>query len=209
MIPTFPVLLEPTPTTLMSPASSSLVASSKPPSVMTTMFCRFLALASSWSARSRRASSTASLTRVGPSVGAILSSSSRRVRWWPVIPHRTVGCVPAAMMAISSRNRRPSIKASASSFARTRRVEPPAASAAFMLAELSTTSTSLRASRISHLKIGSDSANTTSSKKAIWTRSESRWRSFCQIDRGCFSSKICRQNRVVETGTRLIRIFRM
>jgi hypothetical protein len=76
-------------------------------------------------------------------------------------------------------------------------------------AELSTTSTTCRASRISQLKYGSAKAKTSSDKKNNCTNNDSRCRRCCQMDRGCFSSKICRQNRIVETGTRRSRIFRM
>ena len=41
------------------------------------------------------------------------------------------------------------------------------------------------------------------------TSSETRCRSRCQSDRGRFSSKICRQKRTMETGTRFKRIFKM
>ena len=71
---------------------------------------------------SRRASATASSTRVGPSPGAIVSSASRSVRWWSVSPQATRGCGPAAMIASSSPSRMPSISRRPSALAASSRL---------------------------------------------------------------------------------------
>jgi hypothetical protein len=82
-------------------------------------------------------------------------------------------------------------------------------SVAFMLAELSMTSTIRRVCRFSPVRNGSDNAPTSKNNRTNCTNSETRCRNRCQMERGFFCSKICRQNRIVETGTRRRRIFRM
>jgi len=60
-----------------------------------------------------------------------------------------------------------------------------------------------------NFKNGSANANTSRHRNASWMSSDNKCRKCCQIDRGCFSSNICRQKMMVETGTLRSRIFRM